>query len=330
MKTGRVSDIIHKRSIVLPLARQRAQNTDVVQTERKAGSPGFEMFSGSFTGHYHDAGLRSVIYAADKAFAAGMKPVGMTLALYVPERLSEKKMSEMAVQADLYCFKTLGIDPVGVSVYIDDHIDDPHYVMANAVCVASPEEDLYSIPDRGPKAGYDIVLTGWIALAAASDIAFRKKDELRTKLPDHITDRVKAAEDLLSVAKAAECIRDYAKDRGEHVFMHAASEGGILTALWDIGEQYDLGLTANGRDIPMEQEIVEVCEFYDLDPYRMDSQGCLLTAAEDGEALCEYLYEHGVEADVIGSFTDTNDRRILMDEEYRYLEPFRGGAIQIP
>ena len=321
MKTGRISDIIYKRSITNRLQRQRAEyapgekNEDVV------------MFSGCYCGHFHDAGTRAVIYAANKAYAKGVRPRGFSLNIAVPERMSEKKVSDFIAQADSECAGLYGAFLGDVGVYVDDDLGDPGNVVANAVCVAESFTGDAVLSKAEP--GFDIVLTGCIALDAASDIAYRKRDELMTRLPADLLDRVTGQVQDLSVKNTAEAVFEFTARDKIFPVMIAAAEGGILSALWDFGEETGLGLNANGRSIQMMQEIVEICEFFDIDPYRMDSAGCLLTAVKDGELLCDYLLEHNIEAGVIGKLTDNNDRVILMDEEYRYLEPYRGGRVTV-
>ena len=321
MKTGRISDVIYKRSVTDRLQRQRAgMPLSVGQTE-------IRLFSGCFCGHYRDAGVRAVIYASNKAFAAGMKPQAMSLQLTVSERVSEKKVSDIVADAERFCMDVCNILLDNVSVFVDGDIENPCGVVANAVCAAKDCGD--HRPEYAPESGAEIVLTGWIAMDEASDIAFRHREELLTRLPAGMVDRVSGGVSDLSVAKTSREIAEYSANTGTSVFMHPVAEEGILCALRDMGERIGLGLRADGRSIQMLQEIVEVCEFFDIDPYRMASSGCLLTAVKDGEALAEYLLERGTRACVIGEFTADNDRVILMDEEYRYLEPYRGGRITV-
>ena len=66
---------------------------------------------------------------------------------------------------------------------------------------------------------------------------------------------------------------------------------------------------------------MEVCNYYDLNPYELLSSGCLLMAAkEDGEALVAELLNAGIPAAIIGSLTDGNDKVITNGEETRYLD----------
>lgn len=48
-------------------------------------------------------------------------------------------------------------------------------------------------------------------------------------------------------------------------------EGGILAALWNISGAYEQGISFSLLKIPVSQEIIEVCELFDLNPYRLRS-----------------------------------------------------------
>jgi hydrogenase maturation factor len=50
------------------------------------------------------------------------------------------------------------------------------------------------------------------------------------------------------------------------------------------------------------------------------SQGAMLLAAEDGNALVRALEREGIPAAVVGKATDSNDRILLCDGERRFLE----------
>lgn len=55
-----------------------------------------------------------------------------------------------------------------------------------------------------------------------------------------------------------------------------------MNSLWNMLEAYGLGCTIELRAIPILQETVEVCEVFDINPYRLSSGGCLLMAADNG------------------------------------------------
>ena len=58
--------------------------------------------------------------------------------------------------------------------------------------------------------------------------------------------------------------------------VYAMGDGGVLCALWKMAEASGTGLKADLRKIPIRQETIEICEKFDLDPYRLLSSGSVL------------------------------------------------------
>ena len=73
--------------------------------------------------------------------------------------------------------------------------------------------------------------------------------------------------------------------------MHDGSSGGVYGALWQMGVWMDKGFEVQHVDIPIRQETIEICEFFNINPYLLDATGCLFVVVEDGEKLVEYLAE---------------------------------------
>ena len=75
------------------------------------------------------------------------------------------------------------------------------------------------------------------------------------------------------------------------------------------------------KRIPVRQETIEICEFFELNPYELVSGGCLLMVADKGYDLVRELEEEHIPAAVIGKTTGDNDRIVINKEERRFLEP---------
>ena len=45
-------------------------------------------------------------------------------------------------------------------------------------------------------------------------------------------------------------------------------EGGFLSALWKMAEASGAGLSADLRSVPIRQETIEICEIFDVNPYK--------------------------------------------------------------
>ena len=77
------------------------------------------------------------------------------------------------------------------------------------------------------------------------------------------------------------------------------------------------------KKIPICQETVEICEYFDVNPYQLKGDGALLFLTHDSTAAMKALKEAGVSAAVIGRINDGNDRILTNEDETRFLEPNR-------
>jgi hydrogenase maturation factor len=103
--------------------------------------------------------------------------------------------------------------------------------------------------------------------------------------------------------------------------MHDVTEGGIFGALWEIAAASKVGLEVDLKKILLKQETVEICEFYDLNPYMLISSGSMLIVTDHANQLVDRLKAEGIAAAVIGRITEGNDRIIINEDERRFLEP---------
>lgn len=162
----------------------------------------------------------------------------------------------------------------------------------------------------------DLVVTKWIGLEGTSIIAHAKEAELATRYPMHLIHAAQGFERLISVALEAALAM-----RSDVCRLYAIRNGGIFGALWEISRLLGVGLSIDLLKIPVKQETIEVCEFFDVNPYVLLSGGSLLIVTPDGETLVKELEEAGIPAAVIGQTNNSNDKVVTNREEVRYLEP---------
>ena len=93
-----------------------------------------------------------------------------------------------------------------------------------------------------------------------------------------------------------------------------------MAALWDYFDAFGLGFEMELRSLPILQETVEVCEVFDVNPYRLHSEGCVLMTAPSGGALTALLRKQGIPAVVIGRTTKSIGRRIYNGEIQTFLD----------
>lgn len=164
-------------------------------------------------------------------------------------------------------------------------------------------------------AGDGLVLTKWIALAGTAALAVQKEEELGKRFPLSLIKNARGFAALMPVLPEARI----AVSTGAHA-MHDLSQGGVFGALWEMAERADVGLDIDLKRIPIRQETVEICEYFDLNPYNLYSAGSLLIGTREPETLVQALVRSGISASVIGCATERNERIIRNGEDVRFLD----------
>lgn len=257
-----------------------------------------------------EIGGLSVYAALNNLYCSGARPVGVLLNLLLPTSCTENELREQMAAIHQVCEKEEA--PVlGGHTEVTRSVTDPVLTVTAVGAVA--EENRIHQGTVWP--GMDLVVTKWIALEGTALLAAGRQEELLERFAQPFLDRAQAFTEYLSVrSEAAVAVKSGA------AAMHDLSEGGIFGALWEMGQGSGVGLEIDLKKIPIRQESIEICEFFDINPYKLVSGGGLLIAAEDGNALVRAMEQERIPAVVIGKATDSNDRVLINGEERRFLE----------
>lgn len=243
----------------------------------------------------------------------GSAYAGVTL--FVQERLREIKVREMLAETAQRADE-LRIPVRNVTVQVL-----PWIGVETANCVIHMAHS-GKAGMKGAAAGDDIVMTKWLGLEGTAVLARSSPDRLKARYP---ADIVQDAADFLKyisvIPEAACAVKSGAS------YMQAAREGGIYGGLWELAANNSVGLVADLGHIPVRQETIEVCEYFDLNPYTLMAGGSLLVTCKNGGALVQELARRGIFAAVIGKITEGKDRIIRHEDESRFLEPVRGDEL---
>lgn len=241
--------------------------------------------------------------------AAGAEPVGILLSVMLPEGTEEKKLQEMMAQAEEICGR-YHVQIAGGHTEVTETINWP------VLTVTGIGKRNEAAKERRIKPGQDVVVSKWIGLDGTVRIAREHREALLTRYPARMIDEAAEFEQFFSVIPEAATAR-----KSGVCGIHDASQGGIFGALWEMANGAGVGLEIDLKKLPVRQETIELCEFFDLNPYELSSGGCLLMTAEDGNGLVDALKKEGIPAVVVGKTTDGNDRVLFNEEERRFLEP---------
>jgi len=341
MKSGKVSDTALRRSILKEVQKVNqgtlspmvgggagvVPNCHVSGGLSRAGEA--EVFSAMQTvsGEGLATAYLAAVRTANSLAAKGAIPQSATIALTVPESMDERELRKMH---ERYCdyLQKHNIKIVGghtaVSAVVTEPVVSVQMLGADVGCAEGKDEcNRPGATDKvegNPDAflGLDIVMTKYCGFGGTALLAGHFTDVLATRYPRRFIER--AAEFLAETEENAE---GYLAVADGAAYVHAAAEGGVFGALWELAEYAQCGLEIDLPSIPILQETVEICEYFDVNPYQLRTEGVFLILTEHGGRLCELLAEKGIPAAVIGKTVPGLDRAVRNGEEVRYLEPNR-------
>ena len=254
----------------------------------------------------------AAVRAANSLAAKGVTPQAASVAITVPESMDERDLRRMHERYCEYLRKhniKIAGGHTAVSAVVTELVVSVQMMGMREVQQAVNGEDFL---------GLDIVMTKTCGLGGTALLAGHFTDELATRYPRRFIER--GAELLSETEKNDEGCLAVADGAA---YVHAAAEGGVFGALWELAEYAECGLEIDLPVIPILQEKVEICEYFDVNPYQLRTEGVFLILLEHGGRLCEALAEKGIPAAVIGKTVPGLDRAVRNGEEVRYLEPNR-------
>lgn len=317
MKIGKVPETVLKRSVLNQIHTRRKEvllGASVGEDCAAVAVADDEMLvisTDPVTGTVQDIGDLAIQITINDLASAGAEPIGVMLTVLLPERVSEQKMRQMIAQAEAACAK-FHVQIMGGHTEVTKAVNQP--LISVAGVGKAKKGKLVSTAGAHP--GMDIIITKWIGIEGTSILAKEKEEELRRTFPQSFLDQAKAFDQMLSVLPEASIAV-----RHQVGAMHDVTEGGIFGALWEMAEASGVGLEIDLKKIPIRQETVEICEYFDLNPYELISSGCMLMAAADGNTIVRELEKSGIHAVVAGKATQGNDRVLYAADERRFLEP---------
>ncbi|MBS6644685.1 MAG: AIR synthase [Clostridiaceae bacterium] len=161
--------------------------------------------------------------------------------------------------------------------------------------------------------GQDLVVTGYIGEAGTARIISEKRQELLGRFSPGFLDQ--SQENRNMTGGNLEQWEQFGATECETV-----GEGGIMAALWNLSGAYEVGIEFWLRQIPVRQKTIEICEFYDLNPYRLLSDGCVILVCDNGYHTMTRLKDAGIPAQVIGTVNRGLKREIYNGEGRGFLD----------
>lgn len=316
MKAGKLKESVLKRSVL----KQLHTRSDKVLVKPAVGGDygavsvsedmAVVVASDPVTLTKESIGSSGIIAACNDVACSGATLLGVSVTMLLPTSFNEDELRDVMKDMDKAC-EECGVDILSGHTEVTRAVKEP-VIVVTATGMVKKDAMVHS---NAVRPGMDIVATKWVGLEGTAILASEREEELRTRYAKPFIDNAKVFRQMMSIVpEAAVAMKSGASA------MHDVSEGGIFGGLWELAQSSGVGLEIDLKKIPIRQETVEICEFFDLNPYKIVSGGCLLIATEDGNGMVLELEKAGIEAVVIGKATDGNDRVLLNEDERRFLE----------
>jgi len=171
-----------------------------------------------------------------------------------------------------------------------------------------------------------IVMTAYCGIEGSAYLYENHKKEICDRIRNMAGANYEGFKNWLSIKDHVKAIKDvYDKDMS---FMCALGCGGIYDGLYKCSEYLKCGIDVDLKKIPIRQETVEICNILDVNPYMMRSQGSVIFVTDNPKKYIDSLENAGIVATIIGKVTDNNDKIVRIDDEVKYIEPYKKDVIR--
>ncbi|MEJ8733614.1 MULTISPECIES: AIR synthase-related protein [Mediterraneibacter] len=317
MKVGNLSQTVWRRDIKKKIQARRKEilfplsaeeNVSMLKEVSPKEAPIFAWAQAAVGGEHTKTGVYAILRAAGDLAAKGAEPVAVSAQILSPLKEQEENIVRMAAAMEklcekldmqITCIRAEGSPSVCQTVV---------HVTAAGIC----REDVGKEKIKGDR---EILLCGYAGLEGTLLIEAEAKEELGERFTPSFLRQTESLEEMLCTPSVL--LEAYAHGASA---VRQIGSGGILAGLWDLSESLGIGMEIERSHILIRQETVEICEYYQLNPYQMTSAGSALIVTDKSAQLLAFFKRAGIRAGRLGVATDGKDRVITSGTEKRYLD----------
>lgn len=254
------------------------------------------MSTDPITAAISDIGRLSIHISCNDIASNGIEPLGIMLAVMLPEGTTEEQVEEMMRQAG-EASEALGVEIIGGHTEITPAVNKP-IIVSTAIGRGSKWASQHS---ENMNPGDYIMITKSAGLEGAGILACDFEGQLEEVLTKEEIQKAKSLLNLVSVVTEGIA----AGKVGTHG-MHDVTEGGVLGAVWEMCQIAGTGAEIWVDQIPVEPVTRKICDHFDIDHLRLISSGCMMimVSPDKKEEMEEAMKEAGVDATYIGVICD--------------------------
>jgi hydrogenase expression/formation protein HypE len=172
-------------------------------------------------------------------------------------------------------------------------------------------EDSYLTSQNG-RVGDKILVTKGAAIAATAILASSFPNFLRKRIGKSSLAKSKAY--VKSITTVKDSLVSAKAGAGA---LHDSTEGGVLSALYELASASKTGMLVDLANIPVSEETREICKAFKIDPYTSLSEGSLVISCKPSKVnrVISALLSSGIKAAVVGELTPSRKGIMALDGE---------------
>ena len=265
------------------------------------------MSTDPITAAMSEIGRLAVHISCNDIATCGIEPLGIMLAVMLPENTTEKQVEELMKQAGQAAAE-LNVEIIGGHTEITNAVVKPVIV---STAIGRRKKTGLALP-RPIKPGDSILMTKYAGLEGTGIIASDYEDRLIDVLSPAELREAKALLNQISVVSEGKIAGEIGV-----LAMHDITEGGVLGAVWEMCEIAGSGAELDEASIPVLAVTRKIGEHFKIDHLKLISSGCMLIIAspEKKEAVIDAITAARIPVCEIGIIKE--EERILISNERR-------------
>lgn len=250
-----------------------------------------------------DIGRLAVHISCNDVAANGIEPLGLLLAIMLPEGTTKKEISEIMAQAGK-ASEELNVEIIGGHTEVTPAVNKP--VIVSTAIGRGEKWSSQNAEDMRP--GDLIYVTKHVGLEGTGIISADREEELSNLLNKEELEYAKSLIEKISVVREGVLAGKIGTNG-----MHDITEGGVLGAVWEMCQVAGTGALIEVNQIPVEEVTKKICETFKIDYLRLISSGSMMimVSPDKKEAMEKAMEEAKIRFSNIGTIK-TLDQGIKM------------------
>lgn len=265
------------------------------------------------------------IIASDSA-TSGLKPAYLSIDLNLPMEMTKVQLEIVWDTMHRECEKL----DIAVVTGHTARYENCHYPMVGgATIIGVGKTDEYVTPKLAG-IGDKIIITKGPAIEATGIFTAMFPELIEREFGAVFNERAQQVFYKMSVVDdAMTAVSVGVREKGITA-MHDATECGIWGGLYEIAQAAGLGARINKDAIVVEDTVLEICDYFDIDPYASISEGTLILTCKNykAEQVITALEKAGIKSSIVGELTPPEEGMILIENgkekklEHPMVDPF--------